>query len=250
LLASVRAELPFSIVSVFGGSKDNAIPRECEAVLATEFPEKLSDRLTALAAALARELSCEDRDFTFVAEDTEAEAVMLSDGDTARLIAILSCAANGVLEMNREIEGLVEYSRNLAVVKTEGDRAEIVFSTRSAMESRLDASIAELDALAAVTGCGTRHYSRYPGWNFAPVSPLRLSYAEAYERVTGKKATVTAIHAGLECGIIYSKLPNMDIISIGPNMYDIHSPAEALELSSVELFWKTLEQLLQKPAAV
>jgi dipeptidase D len=122
---------------------------------------------------------------------------------------------------------------------------DIVFSSRSAIESQLDASVCELDALAAVTGCQARHYSRYPGWEFAPKSDLRRAYLDAYREVTGKDATVNVIHAGLECGIIYSKLPDMDIISIGPTMQDIHSPNEALDLSAVEAFWKTLECLIQ-----
>ena len=113
------------------------------------------------------------------------------------------------------------------------------------MESRLDASTRELDALAAVVGCKTRHYNRYPGWNFAPVSSERDAYLAAYRAVTGSDAVVNVIHAGLECGIIYSNIPDMDIISIGPTMYDIHSPNEALDLSSFEIFWKTIEQLIR-----
>jgi dipeptidase D len=103
-----------------------------------------------------------------------------------------------------------------------------------------------LDALARLTGCATRHYSRYPGRNFAPTSALRDAYRNAYAAVTGKTAGVNVIHAGLECGIIYSKKPGMDIISIGPDMQDIHSPKEKLDLSSVEVFWHTLVELIAR----
>jgi dipeptidase D len=169
---------------------------------------------------------------------------MMSKTDTARVCAVLSCAANGVLAMSRDVAGLVEYSRNLGVVRTEGDSVTFVFSSRSGMESRLDASIRELDALAAVVNCQTNHYSRYPGWDFAPTSKLRDAYLAAYRDVTGKDAEVNVIHAGLECGIIHSKLPDMDVISIGPTMFDIHSPNEALDLDSTEIFWKTVERLV------
>jgi dipeptidase D len=139
----------------------------------------------------------------------------------------------------------VEFSRNLGVIRTEGNQVTLVFSARSGMESRLDASIAELDMLATVTGCTTRHHSRYPGWSFAEVSPLRNAYTKAYELVTGEKALVNVIHAGLECGVIFSKVPDMDMISVGPTMHDIHSPNEVLELTATETFWKTVEKLVE-----
>ena len=163
--------------------------------------------------------------------------------DTIRAIGVLACAANGVLEMSREVEGLVCYSRNLGVVRYEDGKLTFVFSSRSEHESNLDASIRELDLLAKLTGCTTRHHSRYPGWSYAPISPLRDAYCRVYREVTGENATVNVIHAGLECGVIYSHIP-MDIISIGPTMHDIHSPNEALELDSVDTFWRVLTTLI------
>lgn len=245
LLAALLPECDTRIVSVDGGSKDNAIPRECEAVLAVADAEKATDILTDSAAMIAGELVKEDRGFTVSVEMTDAETVMISRQDTTRICGMLAGVANGVLEMNQNVAGLVEYSRNLGVVRTEQDTVTFVLSSRSSMESRLDASIRELDALAAVVGCTTKHYNRYPGWAFAPVSSVRDAYLDAYREVTGADATVTTIHAGLECGIIYSKLPDMDMISIGPDMYDIHSPNEALDLDATETFWRVLERLIE-----
>lgn len=245
LLAALLPVCDARIVSVNGGSKDNAIPRECEVVLAVADTEKATDILTDSAAMIAGELVKEDRGFTVSVETAESETVMMSQQDTERICAVLVGVANGVLAMNREVEGLVEYSRNLGVVRTEGDTVTFVLSSRSGMESRLDASILELDALAAVMGCTAKHYSRYPGWAFAPTSSVRDAYLAAYRDVTGDNATVTTIHAGLECGIIYSKLPDMDMISIGPDMYDIHSPDEALDLDATETFWRVLVRLIE-----
>ena len=245
LLAALRQEGDVRIVRIEGGSKDNAIPRECRAVLAVADAEQASECLSQIAAEIAGELAAEDRGFTVTCEVTEDEAVMSSREDTLRLIALLACAANGVQEMSHNVQGLVEYSRNLGVIRTENDCVSVVFSSRSAIESQLDASIRELDAWAALIGCTVRHYSRYPGWAFAPHSFLRDAYLQAYRKVVGKDASVNVIHAGLECGIIYSKLPDMDIISIGPTMHNIHSPNEALDLASVETFWKTVEQLIR-----
>jgi dipeptidase D len=113
------------------------------------------------------------------------------------------------------------------------------------MESRLDASARELDVLAAANGFEAKHYSRYPGWDYAPESRVREAYLAAYRDVTGEDARVNVIHAGLECGIIRSNVPDMDVISVGPTMHDIHSPAEALDLDTVEVFWRTVARLIE-----
>ncbi len=245
LLAALLPTCDARIVSITGGSKDNAIPRECEVILAVPDADAATEILTDTATQIARELVEEDRGFTVSVETADGEAVMMSRWDTERICAVLACAACGVLAMNRSVSGLVEYSRNLGVVRTEGDDVTFVFSSRSGIESRLDASICELDALAAAFDCRTNHYSRYPGWNFVSESAVREAYVKAYRDVTGKDAAINVIHAGLECGIIYSKLPDMDMISIGPDMYDIHSPDEALDLDSTETFWKTLVRLIE-----
>ena len=245
LLSAVIPACDARVVSICGGSKDNAIPRECTAVLAVADAERATALLEERAEAIAATLSKIDAGFTVTVQECEADARMLTQKDSARVLAVLSCAANGVLAMSRDIAGLVEYSRNLGVITTEGDRIQFVFSSRSPQESLLDASIDELDALAAVVGMTARHYSRYPGWSYAPDSALRDAYLKAYEAVTGNTATVNVIHAGLECGIVYANLPGLDVISVGPTMYDIHSPDEALNLPDTECFWRVLEKLIE-----
>lgn len=246
LLADLLLAQPeMRLISIDGGSKDNAIPRECEVVLATPAPEQAMDLLTEGAAAIASELHPDDRGFSFSCESADADAVMLSAADTASAIAVLACSACGVLAMSHRVPGLVEHSRNLGVVRTEEGCVRFVFSTRSAIEGRIDSSIAELEALARVNRCTANHHGRYPGWADAPTSEIRDAYLRAYRDVTGTEATVNVIHAGLECGIIFSRVPDMDIISVGPTMHDIHSPNEALELSSTEIFWDTVVRLIE-----
>lgn len=246
LLASVDKTLDWRLVSLSGGSKVNAIPRECTAVVATSDVDAFSDALMETAEKIARELSPEDRGFTVTVEETLPEAVMCSAADTEKAVCVLACSANGVLEMSRDIKGLVEYSRNLGVVYTENESVTFVFSSRSSIESQLDASINEIDALARSLGAKTCHHSRYPGWSFEKKSPLRDAYLNAYREVTEKHAEVTVIHAGLESGIIRSHIPDMDMISIGPTMYDIHSPDEALDLPKTEIFWQVLVKLIEE----
>ena len=240
-----KAEGEAHLISLAGGSKDNAIPSICEAVIATADTEKTTALLKQTATEISAELAEDDKGFFVTVTPTTAPEAMFSATDTAQLIAILATVDNGVKEMNYNIKSLPEWSRNLGVITTNGNEVEFVFSSRSAIESRLDASIDELDALARITGCVTKHYSRYPGWDYAPVSPLRDLYARAYREVTGKDATVDVIHAGLECGIIASKLPGLDVISVGPDMRDVHTPDERLNLASVETFWKTIEKLIE-----
>ena len=236
-----------SLVSLCGGSKDNAIPRECEAVIAATDAASVTASILRVAEEIRGELVREDLGFAVSSEVIQAPDTMLTREDSARAIALLVCTENGVLAMNKDERALVEWSRNLGVIRTDGETGELkfVFSSRSATESLLDASIATLDAMAAITGCKTHHHSRYPGWSYAPASELRRLYSEAYRSVTGKDARVEVIHAGLECGIIYSNLPDMDIISIGPDLYDIHSPKERLSLPSVNLLWNTLVRLME-----
>ncbi len=245
LLAALLPTCDFRLITVEGGSKDNAIPRECVAVLAASDFEQAESILADEAALIAKELVSSDRGFCLTVEDAEETAVMLSRESTARVVSVLAAIPNGVFEMHPEIKGLVEYSRNLGVVHTEDDAVDFVFASRSSIESRLDASTRELDAVAAVIGAKTRHYSRYPGWSYAAKSELRDAYLKAYRDVTGDEASVNVIHAGLECGIIYSHIPDMDIISIAPTLHDLHSPNESLDLGTVEVFWRTIVRLIE-----
>ncbi|MBR2926566.1 MAG: aminoacyl-histidine dipeptidase [Clostridia bacterium] len=245
ILASLVSAHDARLISLRGGSKDNAIPRECEAVIAVKDAHAAITLANTLGEQIKRELGSDDAGFFLTAEQTEQPSSMLTKEDSANAIAVIACAANGVLEMSRDVNGLVEYSRNLGVITTKENQICFVFSARSSIESRLDASTQELDALARVTGCVTKHYSRYPGWDYAKTSALRDSYLAAYRDVMGKDAVINVIHAGLECGIIRSKVPDMDMISVGPTMFDIHSPDEALDLDATEQFWKTVARLVE-----
>ena len=140
----------------------------------------------------------------------------------------------------------MEFSRNLGVVRSEEASLSVTFSSRSAIEAQIDESVEELARLAEETGCEIRHHGRYPGWEYAEESALRDAYPQVFEAVTGERATVNVIHAGLECGVIRSRIREMDIISVGPTMQDIHSPSEALDLDSVETFWRVLEMLIPR----
>ena len=247
ILAVLLGKVKFNLVTIEGGSKDNAIPRECRAVIAigADDAEKAKLIIKAEADAIYAELSECDKAMAISCTEVSGYSEMLDDEYTRRAVTIPAVATNGVMAMSQDIEGLVEYSRNLGVIKDNGEMLEFIFSSRSSVESRIDASCTELDTLAAITGCTTKHYSRYPGWKYEKESLLRDKYVESAKRVLGKDAVVEAIHAGLECGIIKANIPAMDIISIGPDMRGIHSPDEELDLDSFARLWITIEDMLK-----
>ena len=236
------------LVSVEGGSKDNAITREATAVVAVPDVAAASMKLLALGDEIAGELVKEDENCRISCERlTEAEAAelpqVMDETTTARVLGVLCNAPCGVLAMSREVEGLVEYSRNLGIVRTNEGAVRMTFTSRASRESRLDATITTMNALAAMVGGTVNHHSRYPGWEYAAESAVRDAYTEAYRNVCGGNMHILAIHAGLECGYIKKQIPDMDIISVGPNMKDIHSPDEVLYLDSVERVWRVLVDL-------
>ena len=232
------------IAYIEGGSKDNAIPRECRAVVSVA-DETAAVSFKKVTNDILGELRECDRNARISMSAIDAPEVMIDREGSARIISVINIAANGVLEMSEEIEGLVEFSRNLGVIKTDGDRVDLIFSTRSSVESRIDASQSELDNIAAMVDASVRHYSRYPGWKYEKNSPLREKYVDVAREIFGKEPTVMAIHAGLECGIIKSHIPNMDMISIGPDMKGIHSPDEELDLDSFARFWGLIVNMLK-----
>jgi dipeptidase D len=249
ILTALHAAYPFRLVSMEGGSKDNAIPRECRAVIATETPDESLAFLSAYEKTLAAELGEEDRGFHLVLGTSTAVATdrAMDTLATRRVLTVLSAAQDGVIAMSHDVPGLVEYSRNLGVVRTDSAnyRLVCVFSTRSAIEAQIDASVAQLDMLASLVGAKTRHHSRYPGWSFAKESSLRDTYCARYREAMGRDVAVTIIHAGLECGIIKNHLPDMDAISVGPDMQGIHSPDEKMNLASCEKFWEILRAVIE-----
>ncbi len=245
ILQRASSEQNIWLVSVSGGGKDNAIAREGRAVLLCEDSDGLIATVKDEESNIRKELCSLDSGFS-VSFDTKTASRCFRLKDTKKIIGFMSLVKTGVLKFSNQIEGLVEYSRNLGILETDGGKVIFYLSARSSLESQIDLACRELDELAALVGAQSKHYSRYPGWEYAPDSQLREDYLDTYESLFGTRPEVVVIHAGLECGIISSKTQGLDIISIGPNMYDIHSPAERLSLASCEKIWKVLVAFLAK----
>ena len=243
ILLAIRAEMPLSIASIKGGAKDNAIPRDCTAVLVVENGPRAMEIAEKEAKNIAAELAAADAEFACKVGVCES-APAWSAEDSARILAAICNAPCGIIEMSRDAEGLVEWSSNLGVIETAGESITLSFLTRSTLEARIDHTLRVFDALALAVGGKAEHHSRYPGWNYEKESPLREAYLDIFRTLFGKEATPIILHAGLECGLIRAKVPDMDMISIGPETLGLHSPTERMNIASAERFWQILEKLL------
>lgn len=244
VLSEVGKISPFRLTSVSGGDKTNAIPRDCEVVILPDDLSAVWAFLEESEALLSRLVtSSDDRARSLQITPVDVTST-LSAADTHRIMEVLRLP-NGVLAYRKDGKTPPETSRNLANVRTKTDCFTFELSSRSPLEEKLDASIAELDALAMRLGGACIHRSRYPGWEGAEDSPVCACWRKAYCRLTGKLPATTVIHAGLECGLIRGALKELDVISVGCNIYDLHTPAERMELDSLERIYRTLIAFLE-----
>ena len=246
MLNEIAKEQGLALISLVGGEKDNAIPRMCEAKFVVEDATKAVVTIEKLDEQI-RETLCEAdaglKISVSVENDVENVETLVEGGKMLELIGGLKI---GVLSMSAHLEGLVEFSRNLGVIEVNKDGAYITYSSRSSKEEQIDLSIEQVNALVDELGANVRHTGRYPGWDFLPESDLRDTYIRKFKEIMGKDVQTVVIHAGLECGIIKSRIPEMDIISIGPNMRNIHTPDEALDLASCGRLFEVLKAVLSE----
>lgn len=246
ILSELAKAQKISLISLDGGEKDNAIPRSCRARFLTDDAEATVEMIEALDAKIRETLCDEDKNIDFCIDVCTGVEHVRTIADTEKLIELIENIPTGVLRMSDDLPGLVEFSRNLGVIEANIESVRITYSSRSAKEEQIDLSISEVEREAEKLEASVQNTGRYPGWDFAPKSELREIYAEECARITGKAPRTVVIHAGLECGIISSRLPGMDIISVGPDMRNIHTPGEALDLASCERLFETLLAVLKR----
>lgn len=244
LLKEINRTQDIRLVSLEGGEKDNAIPRSCRAVISVKNSDLAIDTVKKYEDSIRPALCSEDKNLKITAEIVQKGEKALTVSDTGALLGLLSDIKAGVLSMSADLDGLVEFSRNLGIIKADEGGVSVVYSSRSAKEEQVDLSIKQIEEAAKAVGGAVSHRGRYPGWDFAPDSDLRDIYIKKYREIMGKEVKTVVIHAGLECGIISSKLPDMDIISVGPDIYNIHTPDEALDLASTARVFEVLKAVL------
>ena len=232
------------LISVSGGTKENAIPRESSAYILWNDSADINVLCEKLKTEMSAELCDDDKGFFMSVAEAECSIDPMTRECSEKLIFFIFAIANGVLAMNNSLSGIVEFSRNLGIISTEADNFEAIVNSRSSIESRIDSSAAELDAYARVLGGTSDHFNRYPGWEYAEKSQIREEYIRAFFKLFGKEPVVEVIHAGLECGIIKKFIPDMDMISCGAVVVDLHSPDEALNIASFEKFFKVILKVI------
>ena len=244
-LGRIQKLMPLCLTSFSGGSKDNAIPRSCQAtVVAMGIGiERINDVAAQLQAEIREKY--DEPEATVQAFDVDAlGGNSLTTSATSDVISLLCACPNGVQSYSQDMPGLVQTSLNLGIAKL-GDQFTATFSVRSSVNQEKEELIRKLRELTDFYNGSYSQSGTYPAWEFRKDSPLRDTMVRIYQEMFGKDPQVLAIHAGLECGLLGDKLPGLDCVSIGPQMHDIHTSREKLEIASTERTWNFLLEVLK-----
>ncbi|TCP30910.1 dipeptidase D [Scopulibacillus darangshiensis] len=241
LLYGLAAGLPYGIQQLNGGLASNAIPREADAVILLhgDDAKECEVKVEEWRNILKNELRASDPDVTIKFEKvTAASAGIFSEGSKHKAISSLMMIPNGIQSMSMEIEGLVESSTNLGVARTLDTELVLESDVRSSVKSLKDDIVNRSKLVADVLGCEFTADFDYPEWPYNPDSEIRQLFEKVYTKEHGTDIEVIAVHAGIECGIFAEKLPGLDAISLGPDMYNVHTPDEHLNIPSTIKTWE------------
>jgi dipeptidase D len=246
VLDVMKEEFTIALASAKGGNKRNAIPREASAILflapAQEAPFRAS--LKAQEAHWQAALGAFDPGIHLALEPAEASQAM-SQSDSNALIRLLLALPHGVEAMSPDIPGLVQTSTNMGVLDTRDQEVEVNLLTRSSINASKTALSRRIAATCTLGGFKSEVTGGYPGWKPEPKASLVRIVSETNQSLFGKPLEIMAIHAGLECGLIGEKYTEMEMVSFGPSMWDVHTPDEHVSVPSVANFWKLLVAVLE-----
>lgn len=249
VLNNIANEVPFGIISLAGGLKNNAIPRECNAsILVPEEAVSLVETIISEQSEIfKKELFASDADVQVTSVNAGVqEASILDFASLNQVLAYLRLVPNGVQHMSQAIPGLVETSLNLGIMELKEDVFVTDTSIRSSVGSRKEDLRDKLVNIIELVGGEAEVVGDYPAWEYKAESKLREEIAASYKAVYGEEPVFTAIHAGLECGILSEKIEDLDCVSFGPANYDIHTPQERLNIESTERVWNFLVEYLRQ----
>ncbi len=237
----------FNLISLNGGTKPNAIPQNATAEILTDNAELFLHEIDNLKTLYLDDIkNTEPNLYCEVKKEDRREFSCFDNKTTDKAVKLLKDSPYGVIRMSEEIKGLVETSLNLGILSTEKNTVTLHFSIRSNKEASLFELTDKVIALGKKYGCDTTTASFYPAWEYKEISPLRELYKKCYRETTGKDITVLAIHAGLECGLFSNKIPGLDCISVGPYLYDVHTPNEKMNIPSAIKTFRLLLKVLEK----
>ncbi|RBP30835.1 dipeptidase D [Oceanihabitans sediminis] len=235
------------ISEIDGGSLRNAIPRESNAKVAIDavHEEAFIAEMKELAATIKTELKTMEPELEIVVSKIDTPATIMDLGVQEGLTRAIYAACNGVYRMSADIPDLVETSNNIARVIVKDGEIKIGCLTRSSVESSKEDLANSLRAAFELTGCEVELSGDYPGWTPNMDSSILKVLDSLYEEMNGEKANVAACHAGLECGILGTNYPDMEMISFGPTIKGAHSPDERASISSAQKYWKFVLEILK-----
>lgn len=245
LLNMLLQNVDFRLSHIEGGFKDNAIPVETNIVIVTPDKEKCMDIINTADSIFKNEYSVTDPSLNIIA--LECEYIRPFDKESTQKAAfMLNIAPNGVQKMSSHIEDLVETSLNFAILNCTSEGLEATFSVRSSVQSQKDMMVSRLSNLTTYLGGSVEISGDYPGWEFKSDSDFRNLASNVYRDTFGTEPKIEAVHAGLECGLFSGKIPGLDCICYGPNMWDIHTPKERISVTSVNRVWEFLKELISR----
>ncbi len=247
-LYGLKKQADYEILSLEGGKKDNAITREtvAELLVAKEMTEAVKAYAKEQQAKLREEYAGSDEGIAIeILEKGTEKGAVLHPTSREKVLFYLMNVPFGIAKMSGSIEGLVETSSNIGILKLFEGELSASSSVRSSVEAARDALSDKIEYLTEFLGGEYEVQGAYPAWEYRKESPLRDKMVEVYEQVYGEKPNVVAIHAGLECGLFYKKMEGLDCVSLGPNMKDIHTSEEVLDIASTERVWKYLLKVLE-----
>jgi dipeptidase D len=246
LLSTIQSEMSVHLCKWNGGSKHNAITREAISTFAVEA-EKSSHAEQLLAKTRDEILSYYSElepEIQIQWKQVPPESAISLD-ESKKIIQSICLLHQGPVAFSPAIDGLVETSNNVAVVETKDSEMQVLMSTRSSVDAELTIFRKKLAIIGQLTGWDVVQESAYPGWKPDPNNPFTKFIASEYEKFVGNELEIKAIHAGLECGIIGSKLPGMKMVAIGPTEMNAHTPDEKVKISTVEVIYNLLHSIVK-----
>lgn len=247
LLNFVSQEVDFKISSIFGGKKYNAIPKESEAVVCVE--DKNKELFLSVTQKFINSIKSEkvinEPDLEIDVTQTTDTGKCMDSRSTRKAMFTLLQIPNGVQTMSPDIPNMVQTSLNLGILETGDEYFSLCFMLRSNASAGKQALVQKLKSFVEYLDGSIEFMSDYPAWEFKADSSLRNTLIESYTEMYGEPPIVTAIHAGLECGILAGKIPDMDAVSFGPNILHAHTPQEKIEIASAKRCWEYLKTVLK-----
>ena len=248
MLYELQEDAGTRIVTLQGGVADNVIPTSASAVIVAPTADKAREVFESCKATFAHEFKV-DTDFDMTLAETDSALDPMDEDSCQRVLAYLIGTPNGIEKMTIGIDGLPQTSLSLGVLRTFESEVEYTFCIRSSVDSECEMLARRLECQIKPLGGTLRREGPYPGWEYAPVSPLRDLICKVYKEQTGNDMVIEAIHAGLECGYFSGKIPGLDCVSIGPDVNDVHTPMEKLSISSTRRTWELVVEVLKQMKA-